>query len=94
MKAKRITVGVIAACFLLLSIGGAVLMYVGEWMERRKLPAEMQTPEAIQKYYDGAVCLGCQLGGGILILVGIGSTITVMLVWSLIEVSTIFKSGN
>ena len=62
-------------------------MYAGEWIARRKLPAEMQTPEAIQKYYDGAVCWECDYGGGILILFGLSSAVTVLLVWPLIEVA-------
>ena len=92
MKAEKIIVGVVSGFFLLLTIGGALFMYVGEWIERRKLPPEMQTPDAIQKYYDGAVCLACDFGGGILILIGISSMITVFLVWSLVEVARISKA--
>jgi len=92
VKAEKIFVGVVSGFCLLLTIGGALLMYVGEWLERRKLPPEMQTPEAIQKYYDGAVCLACDLGGGVMILIGISSMIAVFLVWSLVEVARIVKT--
>lgn len=83
---------VVAGFSLLISICGALLMYLGEWIERSKLPPEMQTPEAIQKYYDGAVCLACDFGGGILILTGISSAITVLLAWSLMELGGTSKA--
>lgn len=39
-----------------------------EYQERQNLPAEMRTTEAIQYYYDGSVCLGCDVAGAVLFI--------------------------
>ena len=36
---------------------------ITERVARLNLPPEHQTPEAIQYYYDGAVCLLCEVDG-------------------------------
>jgi hypothetical protein len=39
-----------------------------EYQARQDLPPEMRTPEAIQYYYDGSVCLGCDVAGAALFI--------------------------
>jgi hypothetical protein len=89
MKKDRSLVISIARIYLLigllLTIGGLVLMYVGEWLARRGLALEIQTTEAIQKNFDGAACLPCTTDGGVLILMGIGLAIISLLALSLFK---------
>lgn len=40
-----------------LCVGGAGFFLVQEFIARSSLPLEMQTPEMIQRYYDGEVVL-------------------------------------
>ncbi len=51
---------VVSFGFGLISI---MVAYLLEFQARQELPPEMRTPEAIHKYYDGSVCLGCEAIG-------------------------------
>ena len=55
-----------------------------EYQARQDLPPEMRTPEALQ-FYDGSVCLGCDISGiGLLFLFcGLGSFFA--LIWGIYE---------
>jgi hypothetical protein len=92
VKQVRALVAGLAGFFLLFTIGGVLLMYVGEWLARRQLPPEMQTAKAIQTHFDGAVCLACDLGG-ILILMGLSLAIVILLAWSLVEFARTCSKG-
>jgi hypothetical protein len=66
-------------CFVL-GIGFFLHFQFLEHQARQNLPFGMKTPEAIQKYYDGSVCLGCDISGMILLSLffGIGIIIVVL----------------
>ncbi len=64
---------------------GVLIAAVGEWNARRQLPPEMRSPEAIQYYYDGAVCLGCSIGGGMVVIGAILMGGIIALVWLIAE---------
>lgn len=50
-----------------MGLAGILVIAVGEWIARRQLPPEMRSPEAIQYYFDGLVCLACGIWGSALI---------------------------
>jgi hypothetical protein len=59
------------------AFGILLLIYFNylEYQARQDLPPEMRTPEALQSYYDGSVCLGCDVAGISLLFLfcGLGS---------------------
>jgi hypothetical protein len=64
MKGRGISSATIFCLICFLAAFVSVLIgFIAERIARSKLPPEMQTPEAIQYYYDGAVCLTCEFGG-------------------------------
>ena len=65
---------------------GVIYMTVLEYQARLELPPEMQTPEAIQMYYDGAVCLSCDISRIFFALLSIGLGIIILLGWGIYEV--------
>ena len=86
MKYLRAAFGVILGFWVLLGVATTLLMFVGEWAARRRLPPEMRTPEAIYKYYDDAVCLACSLNGGMILVLSIVAALGVLMIWMLIEI--------
>jgi hypothetical protein len=75
-------------CILCFGLGiiGVVAMTIMEFQARQTLPPEMQTPEAIQSIYDGAVCLSCDLNRTMFGILGFGSGILVLMFWGIYEV--------
>jgi len=73
-----------AICFGL-GIGFFLYFHFLEYQARQKLPTEMRTPEAIQRIYDGSVCLGCDISATILLILffAIGTFIAVL--WGIYE---------
>ena len=69
-----------------IGIVGVVAMTTMEYQARQALPPEMQTPEAVQSLYDGAVCLSCDLNRIMFAILGFGSGIIVLLFWGIYEV--------
>ena len=51
-----------------LGIGFFLYFHFLEYQARQKLPPEMRTPEAIQAFYDGSVCLGCDVSATIVLI--------------------------
>ena len=96
MKSLRTGFGVALGFFVLLGVAGVLDIAVGEWNARRQLPPEIRTPEAIQRYYDGLVCLGCYLRGGIVLMICFLAGVVVLLMWGAAEVvnRTPRKSGE
>jgi hypothetical protein len=68
-----------------LGIIGVMAMTIMEFQARQTLPPAMQTPEAIQSLYDGAVCLSCGLNRIVFGILGFGSGILVLLFWGIYE---------
>lgn len=81
---------VLAGC-VVLGISGVLTSVVGEWHARRQLPPEMQSPEAIQYYYDGAVCLGCGIMGFITVAWAIIMGVLFAIIWLLLELAEFSK---
>ena len=83
--AMRKTFAIVLAICVAFGIFGALIAVVGEWNARRQLPPEMRSSESIQRYYDGAVCLDCSIGGGMVVIgsIFVGGIIT--LVWLILE---------
>ncbi|MEJ7623543.1 MAG: hypothetical protein WKF34_06090 [Pyrinomonadaceae bacterium] len=50
-----------------LGLAGVISMFVFEMLARAALPEEMRTPEMIQRHYDGAVCLSCEMSGYVIV---------------------------
>lgn len=80
-KAFAIVLAICAAFGVL----GVLLAVVGEWDARRQLPPDMRSPEAIQRYYDGAVCLGCSIGGGMVVIGSVFMTGIIVLIWLIVD---------
>ena len=76
---------VIGLCFAGALIG-IIAMEVTEHLARLDLPPEMQTPEAIQKNYDGAVCLSCDLNKFAFGFFGFGFGFLFLVFWGIYEV--------
>jgi len=72
---------------VVLGVAGVLIGVIGEWHARRQLPPEMQSPEAIQYYYDGAVCLGCGIMGFIIVAWAIIMGILFAVIWLLLELA-------
>ena len=49
-------------------VAGISIAVGGEWNARRQLPPGMRSPEAIQYYFDGSVCLSCEMWGFMLMV--------------------------
>ncbi|HYO91106.1 MAG TPA: hypothetical protein VEQ40_05700 [Pyrinomonadaceae bacterium] len=77
---------VLAFC-LALGVFGVLFAVVGEWNARRQLPPEMRTPEAIQHYFDGTVCFGCEFGGFMMIAAAILIGCPIALIWLIFELA-------
>jgi hypothetical protein len=69
-----------------LGIASFVYFYYLEYEARQKLSPEMKTPEAIQKYYDGSVCLGCDIAGIGLMLLFFALGILTTVLWGIYEI--------
>ena len=63
-----------------------------EHQARQELPPEMRTPEAIQKYYDGSVCLGCDISGIASFMIFSAVGIFIVIIWGIYE--TFSKKSN
>jgi len=48
---------------LILAIGSKALFVGLEYYNRQSLPSEMRTEAVIQRDFDGAYCLACDIGG-------------------------------
>ena len=75
------------ACCLALGVFGVLFAVVGEWNARRKLPPELRSPEAIQYHFDGSVCLGCELGGSMIVVSAIFIGGLLAIIWFLLELA-------
>ena len=68
-----------------LGITSFLYFYFLEYQARQNLSPEMKTPEAIQKYYDGAVCLGCDIAAILLLAVFFAVGIMMLVLWGFYE---------
>jgi hypothetical protein len=75
-----------AFCFVA-GMAGIIAMQVMEYQARQSLPPEMQTPEAIYTYYDGAVCLGCDVAQIAFGAIGLVSGLLVLACWGIYEIT-------
>ena len=79
---------------MVLGIAGVLVSVIGEWHARRQLTPEIQSPEAIQHYFDGAACLGCGLMGFMMVASAIFMGILFALIWLLLEFAESRKSSE
>ena len=84
---------VITGCAAL-GIAGVLVGVIGEWHAGRQLPAELQSPEAIQHHFDGAVCLGCGLMGFMMASSAIFMCVLFAIIWALLELTESRKAGK
>ncbi len=85
IAAMRRAYAVVLAGCAALGIVGVLVGILGEWHARRQLPPEMQSPEAIQHHFDGAVCLGCGIMGFTMVAGAILMGVLFALIWLLLE---------
>jgi len=85
MKVGRIFFVIATILCLGLGLAGFVYMTVLEHQARQELPPEMRTPEAIQMYYDGAVCLICDISRIFIAFFSIGLGSIILLCWGIYE---------
>lgn len=77
------------------AIIGVVGLEIAEFLFRLELPPEQQTAEAIQRDYDGVVCLGCSIVKGVILFAGSFGAIVLVLVWVFVEaIEMIFGGAN
>jgi len=65
-----------------------------EYQARQELSPDMRTPEAIQKYFDGSVCLGCDIPGMVLMLLFFSIGIFAILLWTAYEIITAKRQNS
>lgn len=85
MSATRKTFIISAAFFFGLGVLFLVYFIYLEHQARQELPPEMRTPEAIQYYYDGSVCLGCDISGMISFMIFSSIGILILIIWGIYE---------
>ena len=86
MKTARKVFLVSALGFFIVTVAGIVAMTLMEHNARMALPSEQQTPEAIERLYDGAVCLACDLWRIFIAMFGSIVVIGTLLLWGLSEI--------
>ncbi|MBC7900821.1 MAG: hypothetical protein H7070_12310 [Saprospiraceae bacterium] len=67
-------------------------MEILENQARQQLPPDMQTTEAIEAYYDGAVCLACDFASIGIAFLSICLGAILLLLWGIYEL--FFASGH
>lgn len=80
---RILTVALVSA--IVLGIAGILVSVGGESYARSQLPPDLNSPEAIQYYYDGAVCLGCQIIGAAIFFIALALGGMTSLVWIVYE---------
>lgn len=77
------------AISITICLGLAILFLVYsrylEYQARQQLPPGMKTPEAIQYYYDGSVCLSCDIAGMALFILFTAIAAIIAIVWGIYE---------
>ena len=71
---------------LITTLGGIIAFEVMENQARAALPPHEQTAESIAINYDGAVCLGCDLGRIFLVMFGSLGLVAVLIGWGIYEI--------
>jgi hypothetical protein len=88
-KFFAITAAISFGCGIAAVIGFTIL----EHRARLHLTPEMRTPEAIQYYYDGAVCLGCDFGRIAISLLSFTAGLFLLFLWIIYEAVSIVRKS-
>ena len=89
MNVPRKVFSITVALLVLGTIVGIAVLTIMENQARAALPPEQQTAEAIATIYDGAVCLGCDLGRIFFGMFGAIAVMLSLLAWAVYEVGRV-----
>ena len=92
-RARKIFL-IVLALALIATISGVVTMTVMEYQARAALPAAEQNAQAIAQFYDGAVCLGCDLMRFAIEIFGSAFVVLTAFCWGVYEIVRAFLNRN
>src|SRR5687768_1308452 len=83
---------VLTSVIAFLYLFGTGCMMLGEFSARAALPPDMRTTEMIQRNFDGAVCLGCEMGRFFFFFGGFFAFLFIFASWGIYELAILSGS--